>query len=122
MQTFVLGSVDAVVQERSFVLNGWPIMIIESDGQLYAAANVCPHNGAALSNGLVKGTSVTCPWHLWRFDVTTGQMFGSDSCSIATYEVRVSASGQVEIDVPEPARTLTLRESLLEAARSGPVR
>ena len=32
--------------------------------------------GAVLSEGMVLGTEVTCPWHGAVFDVTTGSVLG----------------------------------------------
>ena len=42
-------------------------------GQFYATDNVCPHRGGPLGEGTLEGSLVTCPWHGWRFDVSTGQ-------------------------------------------------
>lgn len=37
-----------------------------------AILNSCPHAGAALAEGHVDGDQVSCPWHGWRFDLSTG--------------------------------------------------
>jgi nitrite reductase (NADH) small subunit len=29
--------------------------------------------GGPLGNGALSGSVVTCPWHGWQFDVTTGR-------------------------------------------------
>jgi nitrite reductase (NADH) small subunit/3-phenylpropionate/trans-cinnamate dioxygenase ferredoxin subunit len=41
-------------------------------GEFYATDNVCPHRGGPLGEGTLEGSVVTCPWHGWRFDVSTG--------------------------------------------------
>ena len=33
---------------------------------------VCPHQGGPLGKGSLSGCVVTCPWHGWQFDVSTG--------------------------------------------------
>ena len=35
--------------------------------------NTCRHHGGPLGEGVLEGHEVICPWHGWRFDVTTGQ-------------------------------------------------
>jgi len=42
-------------------------------GTLYALDNNCPHNGGPLSKGSLHETTLTCPWHAWRWDVTSGR-------------------------------------------------
>ena len=52
---------------------------VEFEGRIYALFNVdgvisaidgiCPHQGGPLADGQVQGTTVTCPWHGWQFDV-----------------------------------------------------
>jgi nitrite reductase/ring-hydroxylating ferredoxin subunit len=42
-------------------------------GQLYAVDNNCPHNGGPLGKGVLEGSVITCPWHGWRWDVTSGR-------------------------------------------------
>src|SRR5437763_370712 len=54
---------------------------VEHDGRIYALFNVdgvisaidgiCPHQGGPLAEGPVEGTTLTCPWHGWQFDVRT---------------------------------------------------
>lgn len=43
-----------------------------ADGTLYALENACPHQGYPLSQGHLAGTTLTCVWHNFKFDVTTG--------------------------------------------------
>ncbi|WP_417807567.1 nitrite reductase small subunit NirD [Thioclava sp.] len=66
------------------------------EGEVFAAADRCPHKGGPLSEGIVHGQSVTCPLHNWVFDLNTGQAQGEDG-SIATFPLRLE-SGRVLID------------------------
>jgi nitrite reductase (NADH) small subunit len=43
------------------------------DGVLHAVDNNCPHNGGPLSRGVLVGCVLICPWHAWRWDVTSGR-------------------------------------------------
>jgi len=40
----------------------------DSRGDVHAAADRCPHRGAALSLGRVQGDALECAYHGWRFD------------------------------------------------------
>ena len=58
-------------------------------GQFYALDGVCPHQGGPLGKGCLTGEVVTCPWHGWQFNVTSGQHTFSPSVRQPTFEVRV---------------------------------
>lgn len=86
---------------------GWPvrvggrnIAVFEVEGTLRAVDNVCLHVGNPLDDGMVEGGCVTCPWHGWRYDLSTGElltMFGRRP-GLRTYEVKVE-HGRVLVDL-----------------------
>jgi nitrite reductase (NADH) small subunit len=49
------------------------------DGQIFALRDQCPHKQGPLSEGIVHGTSVTCPLHAWNIDLATGHPTGADA-------------------------------------------
>lgn len=49
------------------------VAIANVDGQFHALDGICPHQGGPLGKGRLAGSTVTCPWHGWQFDVCTGQ-------------------------------------------------
>lgn len=49
------------------------VALFNVDGTFYAIDGICPHAGGPLGEGELTGNIVTCPWHGWQFDVTTGQ-------------------------------------------------
>lgn len=59
-------------QGKCVEVEGKRIAIFNVDGSYYAIDDVCPHQGGPLGEGELDGTVVTCPWHGWEFDVTTG--------------------------------------------------
>ncbi len=60
-----------------------------ADDRVFALADRCPHKGGPLSEGIVHGTSVTCPLHSIVFSLETGAAEGADEGNVATIPVRV---------------------------------
>lgn len=58
---------------RCFEVGDQQVAIFNVKGTYYALDNVCPHQGGPLGEGELDGKMVTCPWHAWDFDVTTGE-------------------------------------------------
>ncbi|MEO0938364.1 MAG: nitrite reductase small subunit NirD [Pseudomonadota bacterium] len=67
------------------------------DDRVFALNNACPHKAGPLSEGIVHGTSVTCPLHNWVISLETGLVQGPDEGSVATFPARVEA-GRVLVD------------------------
>lgn len=59
---------------RPVNIDGLKLMIVNVDGELYAVGRICTHETADLSTGFLIGSAVTCPLHLSRFDVRTGEV------------------------------------------------
>ena len=75
-------------------VDGRAIALFNVGGTVHALANRCPHRGGPLGQGFVDGPQVSCPWHNWTFDVTTGENVAGPDLKVDRYEVRV-ADGQV---------------------------
>lgn len=58
---------------KSFLVGGKKILIANVGGNFYAVDNTCTHAGGDLSKGKLEGTTVTCPRHGSKFDVTSGR-------------------------------------------------
>jgi nitrite reductase (NADH) small subunit len=58
---------------REFTAGGRVIALFSVNGTLFALDGICPHAGGPLGEGMLEGPVVTCPWHGWQFDVTTGR-------------------------------------------------
>lgn len=70
-------------------LDGFSVGVFNIDGEYFALKNDCPHQRAPLCEGKLSGTTrsnrpgeyewerdgqiISCPWHGWEFDVTTGE-------------------------------------------------
>jgi len=69
-------------------LDGKPIAIANVEGSYYAMAGECPHQGGPIAEGELEGAVVTCPWHNFRFDFTSGRTLDPPIGNCAHYEVR----------------------------------
>lgn len=65
------------------------IAIFNVDGHFYAMDNKCVHRGGPLCEGDLSGKEITCPWHAWRYDITTGANLDSPNVKMKVYEVKV---------------------------------
>jgi len=57
--------------------------------RLYVIDNTCPHAGGNLAAGQVAGEVVSCPWHGWKFDLTTGVCVDSPQACVRRYPAEV---------------------------------
>lgn len=74
---------------RELQLDGKVIALANVDGAFFAVDNTCLHRGGPLAEGELSGRSVTCPWHGWEYDVTTGKALLNPAVGVATYKVEV---------------------------------
>ena len=57
---------------KAFEAQGTAICVARVHGRLAALNDVCPHQGASLSEGVIEDGRVVCSWHGWSFDPQTG--------------------------------------------------
>ncbi len=74
------------------------VALFNVDGKFFALDGVCPHQGGPLGKGFLDGCIVTCPWHGFQFDVTTGQHQTSRSLVHPGFAVKVE-DGSVWVEV-----------------------
>jgi len=68
---------------------GKSIAVFNCEGAFYAIDNACKHRGGPLGEGSLSGTSVTCPWHGWEYDVASGACQMDPSLKMQTFNVKV---------------------------------
>jgi nitrite reductase/ring-hydroxylating ferredoxin subunit len=47
--------------------------ICNRNGELHALSGICPHAGGPIGQGALNDNLVTCPWHEWSYDVSSGE-------------------------------------------------
>ncbi len=75
------------------------VALFNVDGTFYALDGVCPHAGGPLGQGQLNGCVVTCPWHGWQFDVTTGRHCLNTRIEHPTLPVKVEGD-DVFVELP----------------------
>ena len=80
-------------QGRVVEVEGRTIALFNVEGRYYAIDNNCPHRGGPLGEGDLDGATVSCPWHAWRWDVTTGATTNNPAVKVACYPVSEDAGG-----------------------------
>jgi len=77
-------------RDRVVEVQGRPIALFHHAQQgWFALDNTCRHQGGPLGEGAVEGTTVTCPWHGWRYDLASGRVLGQVAVGVRRYPVRV---------------------------------
>lgn len=83
---------------RAFEIDGQDIAVFRTVDGFHAIRDFCKHRGGILSQGELDGTTVTCPDHGWKYDVTSGQCFSNPDGSIERYNVIIDGD-DVKVEV-----------------------
>ena len=74
---------------REFQIDGLTVAIANIGNKFYAVNNTCLHRGGPLGQGELHGVAVTCPWHGWQYDVSTGKAAMNPAVAVACFPVEV---------------------------------
>ena len=74
---------------REFQVEGKAIALANVSGKFYAINNTCLHRGGPLAEGELNGNVVTCPWHGWQYDVTSGKLTMNPAIGEQCYPVEI---------------------------------
>ncbi|HEY6762964.1 MAG TPA: Rieske 2Fe-2S domain-containing protein [Baekduia sp.] len=97
------------------------IGVFNVGGEFYALRNHCPHMGAPLCSGSIKGAGmakarpsgafevewaregeiISCPWHHWEFEIKSGRTIFPSKSRVRRYDVA--------LEEPEPGSALEER-------------
>ena len=77
------------------------VLVINSNGDLYAVQGTCSHEYFELDNGFLTAGTLTCALHLSRFDLENGEPLDPPAeLPLAVYEVVVEGD-RILIEVPD---------------------
>jgi nitrite reductase/ring-hydroxylating ferredoxin subunit len=74
---------------RAVEVAGRAVALFNVEGTFYAMDGTCLHRGGPVGEGDLEDTIVTCPWHGWQYDVTTGRNVMDPDIGLSQYEVEV---------------------------------
>jgi len=75
------------------------IAVFNLDGEYFAIADICTHDGGELASGRCEGDQIICPRHGARFCIRDGRSLTPPAYEdIETFPVRVE-NGIVQVDV-----------------------
>jgi 3-phenylpropionate/trans-cinnamate dioxygenase ferredoxin component len=77
---------------KAVEVEGKPVALFNVEGSIYCLDNTCLHRGGPLGEGILEGEVVTCPWHLWQYNVRTGENLANPQIKVATYPVEVEGN------------------------------
>jgi nitrite reductase (NADH) small subunit len=73
--------------------------LAEPAGRFVVFENRCPHVDGPLGAGRLAGNTITCPWHFFRFDLTTGAPVGTESIMRLRLFPVIVADGMISVEV-----------------------
>jgi nitrite reductase/ring-hydroxylating ferredoxin subunit len=98
---FAVEEVPEGTMKMAFVDGTDQVLVINSNGDLYATQGVCSHEYFELDQGFLTAGTLTCALHLSRFDLENGEPLDPPADQpLAVYPVVVE-SGRILIEVPD---------------------
>lgn len=108
-EDYEIAAVEELSEEGSRVIaeiRGREVAVFNVGGEYHAMLNYCPHASGPLCDGPTTGRFeadpdsgrmtyddeeryVQCPWHDWKFDITTGKNVHSNRYAVPTFETSV---------------------------------
>jgi nitrite reductase (NADH) small subunit len=83
---------------KEFLVADKIVAAFRTDEGVFAVDGMCAHQGGPVAQGELQGKCVTCPWHGWQYDISTGVNLLSQKKMLANYPIEIRA-GEVWIDV-----------------------
>ncbi len=86
--------------ERRLVdAEGVSIGVFHHRGEWYTLSNSCLHRGGPVCTGALEGDVITCPWHGYQYNLTSGELLLDRSAKLEMYPVEVR-DGEVYLRIP----------------------
>jgi len=87
---------------RTFCVGECHIALFLLGGKYYALDDFCPHAGASLGEGDVRGDTVVCRRHLWAFRLADGVSPDAPTLRATNFDVRV-VGDEIQVRLPRGA-------------------
>ena len=70
-------------------VGGRELVVANIEGEFHAMEGHCPHAGAPLGSGRLKGTAVVCSLHFWSIDFSTGGCSRAPNLTLDRFETKL---------------------------------
>ncbi|MBS1808583.1 MAG: nitrite reductase (NAD(P)H) small subunit [Acidobacteria bacterium] len=93
-----LGSIERIPlgEGREFLVDDEEVVVFRTrEEKVYALQAKCPHRSGPLADGLIGGGKVICPFHAYKFELSSGNPIGHDCAALKTYNVQISEHGDI---------------------------
>jgi nitrite reductase (NADH) small subunit len=74
---------------KQVTVEGRWVALFNVDGVYHAIDAICLHQGGPLADGSIRDCIVTCPWHGWQFDVTSGALIQDPGVGVTRHDTRM---------------------------------
>jgi nitrite reductase/ring-hydroxylating ferredoxin subunit len=83
-----------VQQPKALQVENKAVCIVRTTTGMFALRDRCPHNGELLNKGRLNGYGeIICPWHGYRFQLSTGRECNQRSQDVETFPIRTEPDG-----------------------------
>lgn len=86
-------------------LSGERVAVFRYDGKISAVSNACQHQNGPLGEGRIIDGCITCPWHGYQYEPTTGASPPPFKEKVPTFRVQVIAGKVLVHPQPNPPGT-----------------
>ena len=83
---------------KSFSVGIWQVLVANVDDKFFAINNYCTHEAASLSQGTLKGSTVTCPEHGAKFDVRTAKCLAGPKAAFLREKCKDNRVFEVKVE------------------------
>jgi nitrite reductase (NADH) small subunit len=102
-----IGTLDAIPVQGARRLNfeheGRPVAVFRTkEDRVFALVDECPHRQGPLSEGIISGSTVTCPLHNWMINLADGIAVAPDEGRTCIFAVRI-VGAEVHVGLPHAA-------------------
>jgi len=85
-------------QGSEFLVGSQILAIFRIRSNVFAVDGFCAHQGGPIAKGKLQGSCITCPWHGWQYDITSGIHLLSNKRMLACFATEVRAD-EVWVDI-----------------------
>lgn len=80
--------------------DGRVLALFNVGGEFFACEDRCPHMDSPIHDGTIHRGVVTCLWHMWQFDIKSGECLLNERIKLAKFRTSVE-DGVICAELPD---------------------